>query len=383
MVRMHVLFITHCNGLDGANRSLLQLVKELRDNHGMEPVVVCPRDRLSHVMVEAFARENIVCMPVPLVRFKLEGHRSIAAKCMLAASFLLHNLYLIYALRNVKFDLVHSNSSVIDMGAYLALWRGVPHVWHLREFGYEDFRMISVFGQRYERWIYKRCVAAIAISKAIEQKFKPLFGNRLRLIYNGIVPKDETLSSTHDNEVLTFCMAGRLEPNKNQLEVLKACKLLKQASRCQFKLLVIGGGGNAAYTEELKKYVADNNLDGNVVFMGYRGDVPEVLSHCDVGLTASVSEAFGRITVEYMMQNLAVIASDTGANPEIISDGETGMLYHSGDARQLADRMRMLIEDRDMLLRLSANGKQRALKCFSSVKNSDNIFNLYKTLVKK
>lgn len=84
-----------------------------------------------------------------------------------------------------------------------------------------------------------------------------------------------------------------------------------------------------------------------------------------------------------MMQNLAVIASDTGANPEIVFDGETGLLYHSGDAKQLADRMRMLIEDRDMLLRLSANGKQCALKCFSSVKNSDNIFNLYKTLVKK
>lgn len=380
---MRVLFITHTNSLDGANRSLLQLARELHNNHHVEPIVVCPRDCQSYVLTDAYAKEGIKCIPVPLVKFKLAGDKSLVVRTLLAASFLLHNLYLFHALRNVKFDLVHSNSSVIDMGAYLARWRGVPHVWHLREFGYEDFRMKSVFGKHYERWIYKKCSVAIAISKVIEQKFKPLFGNRLRLIYNGIVPKDETLSSTHDNEVLTFCMAGRLEPNKNQLEVLEACKLLKQASKCQFKLLVVGGGGNAAYTEELKKYVADNNLDGNVVFMGYRGDVPEVLNHCDVGLTASVSEAFGRITVEYMMQNLAVIASDTGANPEIISDGETGMLYHSGDARQLADRMRMLIDDRGLLLHLAVKGKQRALKCFSSVKNSDSVFTLYKTLVKK
>lgn len=380
---MRVLFITHTNSLDGANRSLLQLASELRDNHQVEPIVVCPHDCQSHVLTDAYAKEGIKCIPVPLVKFKLAGRKSMAVKCLLAASFLIHNLYLIYALRKVKFDLVHSNSSVIDMGAYLAMWRGVPHVWHLREFGYEDFRMMSVFGKRYERWIYKKCSASIAISKAIEQKFKPLFGNRLRFIYNGIATKDESLSATHMNSVLTFCMAGRLEPNKNQLEVLKACKLLKQASRCQFKLLVVGGGGNAAYTEELKKYVADNNLDGNVVFMGYRSDVPDVLSQCDVGITASTNEAFGRITVEYMMQNLAVIASDTGANPEIISDGETGMLYHSGDARQLADRMRMLIEDRDMLLRLSANGKRQACERFSSVKNSDSIFNLYKTLAKE
>lgn len=380
---MRVLFITHTNGLDGANRSLLQLTRELRDNHNVEPVVVCPRDWKSYVLTNAYAKAGIECIPVPLVKFKLVGRKSIVAKCLLAASFLIHNLYLIYALRKVKFDLVHSNSSVIDMGAYLARWRGVPHVWHLREFGYEDFRMMSVFGKRYERWIYKKCSIAIAISKAIEQKFKPLFGNRLRLIYNGIATKDESLSATHTNSVLTFCIAGRLEPNKNQLEVLKACQLLKCESESAFRLLVIGAGGNTAYIEELKKYVADNHLDGNVVFMGYRDDVPDVLRQCDVGITASTNEAFGRVTVEYMMQSLAVIASDTGANPEIINNSETGLLYHLGDTRQLADRMRMLMENRDLLLRLAANGKRQAHEIFSSVKNSDSIYNLYTTLVKE
>ena len=380
---MRVLFISHTNSLDGANRSLLQLVKELRDNHNVTPIVVCPRDRQSHVLTDVYAKEGIECIPVPLVKFKLVGNKSLVAKMLLAASFLLRNLYLFYALRGVKFDLVHSNSSVIDMGAYLALWRRVPHVWHLREFGYEDFRMQSVFGKRYERWIYKKCEVAIAISKAIEQKFKPLFGTRIRLIYNGILPKDESLSASHTNPVTTFCITGRLEPNKNQMEVLKACLLLKHESKCHFRLLVVGAGGNTAYTEELKKYVVDNGLQDEVMFMGYRTDVPEILSQCNVGLTASTNEAFGRITVEYMMQNLAVIASDTGANPEIIRDGDTGMLYPSGDARQLADKMLALLQNRNLLMHIAANGKQRALECFSSVKNSDSIFNLYKTLVKE
>lgn len=380
---MRVLFISHTNSLDGANRSLLQLVKELRDNHDVTPIVVCPRDRQSHVLTDVYAKEGIECIPVPLVKFKLVGNKSLVAKMLLAASFLLRNLYLFYALRGVKFDLVHSNSSVIDMGAYLVLWRRVPHVWHLREFGYEDFRMQSVFGKRYERWIYKKCEVAIAISKAIEQKFKPLFGTRIRLIYNGILPKDESLSASHTSPVTTFCITGRLEPNKNQMEVLKACLLLKHESKCHFRLLVVGAGGNTAYTEELKKYVADNGLQDEVMFMGYRTDVPEILSQCNVGLTASTNEAFGRITVEYMMQNLAVIASDTGANPEIIRDGDTGMLYPSGDARQLADKMLALLQNRNLLMRIAANGKQRALECFSSVKNSDSIFNLYKTLVKE
>ena len=376
---MRALFITHTNSLDGANRSLLQLAKELRHNHGVEPVVACPRDRLSPVLTDVYAKEGIECIPVPMVMFKQKGRKSWAYKIWFAVSSAIHCISAIHALRNVKFDVVHSNTSVIDTGAYIAWWRGVPHVWHLREFGYEDFQMESVLGKLYERWIYKKCTYAIAISKAIERKYKPLFGSRLRLIYNGIAPKEESLSATHTNKTTTFCIAGRLEPNKNQMEVLKACRLLKQVRKHKFRLLIVGAG-NAAYTEKLKKYVADNRLDDRVEFMGYRDDVPEVLRLCDVGLTSSVSEAFGRTTVEYMMQNLAVIASDTGANPEIVCDSATGLLYHSGNARQLADKMHKLLDDSDLMLRLAANGRQHAMEHFSSVRNSDKIFNLYKTL---
>lgn len=380
---MRVLYITHSNALDGANRSLLQLVKELRDNHGVDPVVVCPRDRNAHVLADAYAKEGIECIAIRLVSFKLAGHRSLFARLLLALSFIVHNVYLIYALRRVRFDLVHSNSSVIDMGVYLAMWRGVPHVWHLREFGYEDFRMEPVFGRGYERWVYRKCTCAIAISKAIGQKYKPYFGSRLRLVYNGVVPQPASLSATHANSVPVFCIVGRLEPNKNQMEVLKACRRLKREGKCAFRLLIVGGGGNTAYIEELKRYVAANRLEDEVEFMSYRNDVPKVLSKCDVGLTASTNEAFGRVTVEYMMQNLAVIASDTGANPEIIDDGTTGLLYHSGDAAQLADKMKLLAENRDLLLRLADNGRRQAQERFSSVSNSDSIYRLYTTLVKQ
>ena len=242
---MRILFITHTNSLDGANRSLLQLVIELRSNHHVEPIIVCPRDKHSHVLTDVYSKANIKCIAMPLVWFKLAEHISPVRRLLLAISFLLHNLYLIYKLRNVRFDMVHSNTSVIDMGAYLAMWRGVPHVWHLREFGFEDFGMKSVLGRRYEQWIYKKCAYGIAISQAIARKYKPIFGKRLRLIYNGIAPKSELLRAAHNNDILTFCIVGRIEPNKNQMEVLKACKLLKHEQNCTFKLLVVGSGNVA------------------------------------------------------------------------------------------------------------------------------------------
>ena len=90
--------------------------------------------------------------------------------------------------------------------------------------------------------------------------------------------------------------------------------------------------------------------------------MPQILQRSDVGLMLSTNEAFGRVTVEYMMQNLAVIASDTGANPEIITNGETGLLYELGDVESLADKMKSLIEDHTLLGALAEKGKQHAYR---------------------
>ena len=66
----------------------------------------------------------------------------------------------------------------------------------------------------------------------------------------------------------------------------------------------------------------------------------------------SKNEAFGRVTVEYMLQNLAVIASDAGANSEIIENGVSGLLYRLGDVDDLARKMIMYLEDKDTCFRL-------------------------------
>lgn len=378
---MRVLYITHVSAMDGANRSLLQLIEELRANHNVIPLVVCPREATRNgqsIASECKAR-GIECYVVPLVKFKLAVGKSFIERFKIFLSFIIRNVCLIFKLRNVRFDMVHSNSSVIDMGAYVSMARRIPHVWHLREFGYEDFRLVSVFGKRYERWIYQKCTCAIAISRVIENKFRPYFNNRIRLIYNGIVPKDESLLSIHDNNQTTFCLTGRLEANKNQLEALRAAALIKKQTERDFKLLIVGHCGND-YTEILKKFVVDNELENNVEFLGYRTDVSQILQKCDVGLMLSTNEAFGRVTVEYMMQNLAVIASNTGANPEIITDGETGLLYELGNIESLAEKMKLLIDNHSLLESVAKKGKQYAYSHFTSVLNSNKIFSLYQTI---
>ena len=381
---MTILFLTHVNMMDGANRSMLQLVEELRTNHGVRPIIVCPSNRpdSSFSLRQACKERGIECHALPLVFFKQHGSRSVLYRLRFLASMVKWNLYMAFQLRHVRFDLVHSNSSVIDMGAYLAWFRHVPHVWHLREFGNEDFGMNSVLGEKYEKWIYGKSTCAIAISKAIESKFNVFFSGRICQIYNGIMPVEESLCADHRNDTLTFCMVGRLEPNKNQMEALQALALVKSRTQRPFRLLLVGKPSSIGYMDTLRQFIVSNGLENDVEFMAYRSDIPQFLKRCDVGLTLSTCEAFGRVTVEYMMQNLAVIVSNTGANTEIVADGKTGLVYQLGVVEQLADRMCQLIENRPLLTELAANGRHYALSHFTSCQNSDAVNDLYDTLLK-
>lgn len=369
---MRILYITHVNAMDGANRSLLQLMEELRSRHGVQPIVVCPsRDaETSLSFAQVCEDRNIECHPLPLVLFKQKGKKSLVKRLRSLVALVRWNLYLICRLWHISFDLVHSNSSVIDVGAYLALLRRKPHVWHLREFGEEDFQMTSGFGKRYEKWIYSRSTCAIAISKAIEDKFLVYFPGRISLIYNGIVPVSDGLLARHHAELTTFCMVGRIEPNKNQKEALRAAALLKKKTRQPFKLFLVGEPSGVEYLNELRQIVAVNHLEESVEILSYTNDILQLLQKCDVGLTLSTCEAFGRVTVEYMMQNLAVVVSNTGANPEIVKDGETGYVYPLGCVEILAEKMLLLLENRQLLLELAKNGRNHALAHFTSVLNS-------------
>ena len=108
-----------------------------------------------------------------------------------------------------------------------------------------------------------------------------------------------------------------------------------------------------------------------------------LLANEDVGLMLSQNEAFGRVTIEYMMHGLAVIASDTGATPEILENGKIGYLYHLGDYQDLAQKMRLLIENKTKIIEFSEKGRAKALNCFSSKQNTRGIWDIYKQLLEK
>ena len=190
------------------------------------------------------------------------------------------------------------------------------------------------------------------------------------------------IMADHRHERMQFVMVGVVGDGKGQLEAVKALAMLK-AQGYDACLSIVGPICNLSYGEAIRAVIAENRMEDMVTLTGERDDVPEILSRMDVGLMLSRCEGFGRVTVEYMLQGFAVIASDTGANPEIVDDGVTGLLYPYGDMAALADRMKTLIDHRSDIPAMAERGRQKVLDNFLSTRNTTEVYEVYKSLVKK
>lgn len=107
------------------------------------------------------------------------------------------------------------------------------------------------------------------------------------------------------------------------------------------RVLVVGEGPQK---EELRELVIRLGLDRTVIFTGFRQDIPQVLNTLDVFVLASHREGLGVAVLEAACSGRAIIGSNVGGIPEIVKDGETGLLVPPGDARTLAKKLTYLLD---------------------------------------
>ena len=248
--------------------------------------------------------------------------------------------FLFFKLRQIvkreKISIIYSNTIVIDYGFILSKMANLPHIWHIREFGKEDHGIVLRGG---EKALYRKLNESkgiIYISKAIEEKYSP-----------------------HNNS-LKATIIGTIQEGKGQLVAVKA---VEKANKLGAKIeLHICGKKIGSYYNEVNNYVKDHKLSDQIYFDGFKTKMNEYRSDMDIGIVASKSEAFGRVTVEGMLSNLAMIGADSAATSELITDNVTGLLYKNGDIDELAEKLVYLYKDRKKLKELAINGFDFAKK---------------------
>lgn len=142
--------------------------------------------------------------------------------------------------------------------------------------------------------------------------------------------------------VFTAGILARLEPYKGHMLLLEAAKELKAEGR-DFRFLIGGSGSEEAC---IRAAIDEMDLKDKVLFLGFVRDVPQVLSILDAQLNCSYgTEASSIALIEGMSLGLATVASDYGGNPWQVEDGVTGLLFQSGSARDLAEKIRVLMDE--------------------------------------
>lgn len=380
---MKILFITYCRAMFGANRALLRLMLDMREQYQVEPYVLM-WDIEDGNLHEELDKVRIPYLIHPMKAWIVPSD----AKWKLLRGLkyaLLNGRYLnqiFKLLKNEDFDLIYSNNSTIQMGADLAERMKLPHIWHIREYGKKDYHIDFCYPHKIVKRKFDQADAVITVSKDLEQYVKKNISSSVHAvcIYDGIINKKELRTVWNKEKKLKFCCVGVLQVGKNQLELLNAVRILIQKGIQQFHVTLIGSGDQ--YEEELREYSRINRLDSYVTFAGYCGHVMEELDHMDVGVICSKSEAFGMVTVEYMCSSMPVIGADAAGTSEIILDGQTGFLYKPGQADQLANFMEKLIDNRELLQMMGLKGYQRANSLFSGSRNTEQIYKVIRHVKK-
>ncbi len=135
--------------------------------------------------------------------------------------------------------------------------------------------------------------------------------------------------------------ASRLVPDKGLFVLIEAFRHLVR-ERPTARLFIAGEG---ELERDLKTAAQTLTSSGQVVFLGFRKDVPELLLGADIFVIPSLSEGLGSTIVEAMMANTAVVGSQVEGIPELIKSGETGILVPPGNPDALFAAMKDLAGD--------------------------------------
>ncbi|HZU20814.1 MAG TPA: glycosyltransferase [Gaiellaceae bacterium] len=165
---------------------------------------------------------------------------------------------------------------------------------------------------------------------------------------------------------------GRLIEQKDHATLLHAFARVREAVR-EARLAVLGWG---RLEHELHALAHELGLDGAAYLLG-RVEPRDWLQRADVLAHTSRWEGFGIVLLEAMLCGLPIVATRVSAVPEIVVDGETGLLVPPGSVGAVADALTRLLGDRALARRLGAAGRRRALEEFSVAHMTDRTLEVY------
>jgi glycosyltransferase involved in cell wall biosynthesis len=350
--------ISKVTGISGAEKHLLTLLGGL-DPAGYE---------ITFLLLEEPARpvENyaakMATAGVQVIRLPVYGHLDPG---------LLLRIY--QHLRGKGYHLVHTHLIHADLyGTLAARLAGVPVLVSTKhnEDAFRRRPFYILLHRLVSRWHQRIIVISDSLGR-FTREVEGLDPARMVRIHYGLDPDD--LGTPQDGwwlrrefnlpgDAPIVGVVGRLTPQKGHDILLRAFArtLVVHPAAC---LLVVGDGETRPGLQTLAR---DLGIGDRVIFTGYREDAPQMMGGFNIVAVPSLWEGFGLVLLEAMAMSRPVVASRVSSIPEIVLDGQTGLLVPPADAAALAEAMAKLLGDPILALEMGRRGRERLLSDFSA-----------------
>lgn len=222
--------------------------------------------------------------------------------------------------------------------------------------------------QEYVKWGVTKMEKLVTIPCGIElERFSSLTeGNKIKRGFG--IPGDTPLVG----------WVGRLEPVKGCGYFLRACAIIKNAVP-GVRFLIVGDG---PLMGDMKVLAEGLGLKGDVIFAGFREDIPEIISSIDLLVHTPLNEGLGRVLLEAMAGGKPIVVTRVGGVPEVVEDGVNGLLIPSGDVEAIAEASIRILKDNALGSRLGEAGKKKVAE-FGMDRMVEATHRLYKTMIDK
>jgi glycosyltransferase involved in cell wall biosynthesis len=364
--QLKILFISHSSNLYGAEQSLLALVNNLPDNK--IPVLLFPQ----HGPIISQLNSNIKQY---FVNYKTWfSKRKNLLKSLYVTFFNFIALKKVVQLcKKEQINLIYSNTLANPLGLYISKHLGIPHIYHIREFvGNKAFAKFVISESKAWETINTYTRLFIYNSKSVKSYYQNnITSSQQYVVYNGI--KEPTKHRQVQRQNNLFIMVGYFTKRKNPIDALQAIRLLNSRGH-SLKLKLIGDIA-PDYKPELINIIQEQNLDGDVDLAGFSVDLTQNYQECTGLIHCAVQEAWGRVIIEAMLNNCPVIAANNEGAAEIIQHGKNGFIYSMGNVESLADQMKSVISEKDLLKTITHNAYIESKEKYSISNYVTNITN--------
>ncbi|CAN2042477.1 L-malate glycosyltransferase [Candidatus Magnetomoraceae bacterium gMMP-15] len=178
-----------------------------------------------------------------------------------------------------------------------------------------------------------------------------------------------------DQDTYIVGTVGRLAPIKDYPTLLRAFAILKEREKeRKIKLIIVGEGEERSKLESLAKKL---KIEAELLMLGYRKDIPELLNTMDIFVLTSEKEGLSNTILEAMACGKPVLATNVGGNPELVQHELTGILFPFRDYMKLAEYFTLFYKKDSLLKYYSRNAMLTAQQKFSlreMVKKYENVY---------